>query len=210
MSTKVGIIDYGAGNLFSVDNAIKDLERNSFISGNPEELAKADHIIFPGVGSFSDGVLSMKERGLDKFLQEYVASGKPVLGICLGMQMLMTEGSEGGSNTGLGLVEGTVKKLEHTNNSRIPHMGWNNVYGVDMKDIPLFRAVEPQSSYYFVHSYHVVPLEEVKTIYTDFYGIDIAVGFQKDNLFGVQFHPEKSQRVGIQLLRNFLDIGIGQ
>ena len=206
MSIKVGIVDYGAGNLFSVDNAIKGITRNRFISQDPDKLMHADYIIFPGVGSFSDSIKSMRNFGLDEFLKEYVASGKPVLSICLGMQMLMTEGSEGGSNKGIGLVEGCVHKLVHSKNSRIPHMGWNNIYGSDMKDILILNGVEPQSSFYFVHSYHVVPTEDVKKIYTEFYGIDIVAGFQKDNLSAIQFHPEKSQRIGIQLLKNFLTI----
>jgi glutamine amidotransferase len=206
MSKKVGIIDYGAGNLFSVDNAIKGITRNRFISSDPERLTHADYIIFPGVGSFLDGMRSMKRHGLDEFLRDYVKSGKPVLGICLGMQMLLTEGYEGGVNKGLGLVEGVVDKLVHTNNSRIPHMGWNDIYGSDMKDIPIFKGVESQSSYYFVHSYHAVLSSEVKKIYTDFYGTDIVAGFQKDNLFATQFHPEKSQGLGVKLLKNFLSI----
>ena len=208
MSKKVGVIDYGAGNLFSVDNAIKGLVRDRFVSSDPEELMNADYIIFPGVGSFSDGMKGMKKYGLDEFLKNYVASGKPVLGICLGMQMMLTEGYEGGGvHQGLGLLEGTVHKLTHINNSRIPHMGWNDVYGNDMIDIPIFKDIELKSSYYFVHSYHVTLSEEVKKVYTDFYGIDIVSGFQKDNLFATQFHPEKSQSLGVKLLKNFLNIG---
>jgi glutamine amidotransferase len=207
MSIKVGIVDYGAGNLFSVDNAIKGIVRNRFISQDPDKLMHADYIIFPGVGSFSDCIKSMKNLGLDIFLKEYAATGKPILSICLGMQMLMTEGSEGGSSKGIGLIEGCVHKLAYSKNSRIPHMGWNNIYGSDMKDFKILNGIESQSSFYFVHSYHVVPTENLKKIYTDFYGIDIVAGFQKDNLFAIQFHPEKSQRLGIHLLKNFLTLG---
>ncbi len=207
MSKLVGIIDFGAGNIFSVDNALKSLTRNRFISSDPQKLEKADAIIFPGVGTFKDGMKNIKERKLDVFIKNFIAEGKPLLGICVGMQLLLSKGYEQGETDGLDLIKGKVCKLEHTGESRIPHIGWNEIYGKDMGNIPIFEGIKSHSCYYFVHSYHATITEKVRIIKTDFYGTDIIAGFQKDNLFATQFHPEKSQKLGIQILYNFLQVG---
>lgn len=206
MEKRIGIIDYGAGNLFSIDNAVKKINRNRFISSDPEKLKHSDFIIFPGVGSFSDGIINIRNSGLDEFICEFYNTGKPILGICLGMQLLFETGYEGGENNGIGLLKGKVEKLQHRNNSRIPHIGWNDVYGENFNETNIMEGIPLGSSFYFVHSYHAVPAEPINLIYTDFYGQDIVAGVIKNNLIATQFHPEKSQIVGLKLLNNFVSL----
>jgi len=206
MTPKIGIVDFGVGNLFSVDNAVKTLTKDRFISSNPEKLMSADCIIFPGVGSFADGMSRMRSQGLDTFMKDFYESGKPILGICLGMHLMFSEGDEGGENKGLGLIKGRIEKLKHRNNSRIPHIGWNDVYGDDLQEMEIMSGISQHSSFYFVHSYHAIPDEKIYSVYTDFYGLSIIAGVRKNNLFATQFHPEKSQTVGLQILKNFFDM----
>lgn len=208
MGKIVGIVDYGVGNLFSVGNAVQSLSCEKIISGSPDQLSEVDCIIFPGVGAFDDGMEKLRKRGLDRFLIEYAESGKPILGICLGMQLLLSEGSEGGVSKGLNLIEGSVMKLPYATGCKIPHIGWNDVFGESMSVNPVFSGVEQNTSFYFVHSYHVLPDADISLVYTDFYGQDIVAGFHADNLYGVQFHPEKSQKAGMQLLNNFIAIEV--
>ena len=206
MTKKVGIVDFGVGNLFSVDNAVKTLTKDRFISSEPEKLMSADYIIFPGVGSFADGMSRIRSQGLDTFMKDFYATGKPILGICLGMQLMFSEGDEGGVNKGLDLIKGRIEKLKHRDNSRIPHIGWNDVYGDDFQEMKIMAGISQHSSFYFVHSYHAIPDEKIYNFYTDFYGLNIVAGVRKNNLFATQFHPEKSQIVGLQLLKNFFDM----
>jgi imidazole glycerol-phosphate synthase subunit HisH len=198
----VVIIDYGMGNLFSVKNALDAIGAESIISDNPEDLEKADKIILPGVGAFPDGMKNLKKRGFIEVLKKEVLNNKkPFLGICLGMQLLATDSEEHKLTKGLGWINGHVKKFNVDNNFRIPHMGWNDVFV--KKENPLFGA-NKTPVFYFVHSYHIVPNDLSVILATCNYGEEFVAAIQKDNVFGVQFHPEKSQKCGLEFLKNFL------
>ncbi|MGH9152651.1 MAG: imidazole glycerol phosphate synthase subunit HisH [Acidimicrobiales bacterium] len=205
MST-VAIVDYGMCNLDSVRRAVEECGgRSVVVTNDPAQVAAAGHIILPGVGAFPDAMRQLRERGLDKSLYEQVVvEGAPFLGICLGMQLLAAVGFEGGPTEGLGWIDAAVRRLTPTAQDRqVPHVGWNEV--VPHGDSPLFDGIEPASDFYFVHSYHVVCASEDDVAATTPYcgGFTSAVGH--GNVHAVQFHPEKSQRVGLRLLRNFLD-----
>lgn len=203
---RVVIVDYGMCNLDSIARAIEECGGRSFVTDNPRELKAATQIILPGVGAFPDAMRNLNERGLVTALQDQVIGNHiPFLGICLGMQLMATCGHEGGVNSGLGWIDGEVVKLEpHGKDRRIPHIGWNNIETT--RESPLFRGIEPERDFYFVHSYHIkcTNLSQVltRTLYAG--GFVSAVGY--DHVFGVQFHPEKSQKAGFQVLRNFLAV----
>lgn len=199
----VGIINYGLGNLGSIQNMLKVIGEKAVISSNPEELDKCDRYILPGVGAFDAGMQKLNESGLSSYLKEKATDEKkPILGICLGMQLLGRK-SEEGSLSGLGLIpfDNIRFKLENTN-LKVPHMGWDIV---DFKqDIPLLRGLEGTQRYYFVHSYHAKCDYKENILMTCDYGYVFAASVVKDNIFGVQFHPEKSHNFGMALLRNFV------
>ncbi len=197
------IVDYDMGNVFSVKNALDALNVESIVSRDPKDLVKADKIILPGVGAFPDGMLNLKKMGLIEVLEnEVLKNKKPFLGICLGMQLLASVGEEHALTTGLGWIEGCVKKFSIDGNKfRIPHMGWNDI--VPQKDNLLFDDVKP-AIFYFVHSYHLVLGDQSQSTATCDYGEKFVAAVQKDNIFGVQFHPEKSQKSGLSVLENFL------
>src|SRR3989344_317516 len=200
----VVIIDYGMGNLFSVENAIKYFGAEVKISDQKEEIEKADRLILPGVGAFPDGMKNLEKLGIiDVLKKEALEKEKPFLGICLGMQLLSAEGEENILTKGLGWVPGKVKRLQVDEKKfRIPHVGWDDV--IPKKDGMLFKAVK-QPVFYFVHSYHLVPEDSSVIAGVCDYGESFAAAIQKDNIFGVQFHPEKSQKNGLAVLKNFLD-----
>ena len=206
MKPLIGLIDYGAGNIFSVENALQGLACNVVIATSPEMLKNVDKIILPGVGAFPDGMNKLNELGFSSYLRENIGSGKHILGICLGMQLLLSIGKEGRETEGLGFITGSIEKLVSTSNCRVPHVGWNDIYGDELKSMELFSDIDLGSSFYFVHSYHAVPSDNLKVLYTNYCDRDIVAAFQKENLHGVQFHPEKSQKVGIKLLRNFISL----
>lgn len=198
------IIDYGMGNLFSVKNALEAIGTEVVISKNPEDLKKADRIILPGVGAFPDGMKNLKELGIIPALEEEVLKKKkPFLGICLGMQLLAEEGEEGGFHKGLGWISGRVRRFQIDENKfRVPHVGWDDVNSIGAAI--LFKDVLPQI-FYFVHSYFMV-LENPKALAaTCDYGEKFTAAVEQGNIFGVQFHPEKSQKSGLAVLRNFLN-----
>ncbi|MDD5431184.1 MAG: imidazole glycerol phosphate synthase subunit HisH [Candidatus Pacebacteria bacterium] len=198
------IIDYGMGNLFSVENALKTLGGDIKVSGKPEDIRAADRIILPGVGAFPDGMKNLKNLGLVEILREEVLEKrKPFLGICLGMQLLASEGEEHEPTKGLGFIEGRVRRFQTDEKKfRIPHIGWNDVLAG--KDSILFKDLE-NPVFYFVHSYHFVPEDKDNIAATCDYGEIFAAAVRKENIFGVQFHPEKSQKSGLKLLENFLN-----
>lgn len=202
----IGVIDYGVGNLFSVQNALRGLRCSIVMARDPGDLDGVRRVILPGVGAFKEGMDKLHSTGFVEYIHSHVEGGGHLLGICLGMQLLLSYGEEGGRTEGLGLVAGGVKKMSPSvaEGCRIPHIGWNDVYGESFEDIELFKDIEQGSSFYFVHSYQAVPEEEVDIVYTDFCGKDIVAGFRKDKTYGMQFHPEKSQTVGLKLLKNFL------
>ncbi len=202
MPKNIVIIDYNMGNLASVANALEYLGYKSIISNKIEDIESADYIILPGVGAFADGMKNLVDLNLINVLKKQVLERKKnFLGLCLGMQLVAEEGDEGGLTKGLGFVKGKVKKLE-VKDLRIPHIGWNEVYF--KKDCCLFKNLNKSEVFYFVHSYYFTPEEDV-VVGTFDYGEEFTAIIQKDNISGTQFHPEKSQMAGLQLLKNFIE-----
>ncbi len=202
---RVAIIDYNMGNLDSVARAVEECGGKPLITCQYSDLEKAERFILPGVGSFADGMKHIRERGLDEILTEQVIDKKiPFLGICLGMQLLADVGTEGGKTKGLGWIPGTIEKLVSTTQwERIPHIGWNSVeYS---STTPLFKNIPSGTDYYFVHSYHFVCRDNSHIVAETPYAGKFTSVVGREHIFGVQFHPEKSQKVGFKVLKNFLD-----
>ncbi len=200
----VTIVDLGIGNIGSVSKALRYLEVEHEIVAQAESLSSAKKIILPGVGSFSEGVKRLDETGFRPALLEAVQKrGVPLLGICVGMQLLAKTGYEGGETQGLGLIDGVVDKIDDMGGQLlIPHMGWNDVR---LSDSPVFSSIPPQSCFYFVHSYAMRLNEDADTAYTS-YGDDVLAFVNKGRVYGAQFHPEKSQQPGLTFLRNFIEL----
>ena len=196
----VGIIDYGVGNLFSLCSSFKAIGEETFVSSDPVELSKADRLVLPGVGAFEDAANKLRASGLDGFVREQAAAGKPLLGICLGMQMLFEKSYEYGEHEGLGLLKGQVVSMEGRipEDLKIPHMGWNRL---EVKSGKLLREVDGQYVY-FVHSFYADGCEESLAAVTE-YGIPITAAVEQGNIYGCQFHPEKSGNVGLSILQTF-------
>lgn len=203
---RIAIIDYGMGNLASVRRAFEVCgAQNAFIAEEPKALRDASHIVLPGVGAFADGMTQLKKSGWDEVILEAADKGVPLLGICLGMQLLAQRGHEGGLTNGLGIIPGEVKLMQPQNESeRIPHVGWNEVY-TDEQD-RLFSGVKPGTDFYFVHSYHVIPESETDVLGSTPYCEKIVSAVKRKNVYGVQFHPEKSSTAGFQILKNFVSL----
>lgn len=202
---RVGIINYGMGNLASIQNALESLGADSFIMGSPDLLASADRIILPGVGAFAAAMKHLKkDQWLPAIRQVVEEEHRPLLGICLGMQLLLSSGDEGGPCDGLNFIKGEVKRLQLDDATlRVPHVGWNEVdYTTDS---PLFTDIPDQSDFYFVHSFAAIPASDDDVIARTQYGGDFVVAIRRNNIFGVQFHPEKSSIPGRKLLQNFLE-----
>jgi glutamine amidotransferase len=202
----VAIIDYGLCNLDSVARAIEECGGKAQVTDKPEDLAGADRIVLPGVGAFGEAIKRLHDRGLDEALEVHVRErGLPFLGICLGMHLLATESLEGGICSGLGWIDGTVRRLNPTSASppeRVPHVGWNQIELT--RPCRLFEGISPTKDFYFTHSFHL-DCEEPLVIaaWTPHCGGFVS-GIEQDNILAVQFHPEKSQRAGFAVLRNFL------
>ena len=199
----VGIIDYGVGNLFSLCSSFKAIGVDAFVSGDAEELAKADRLVLPGVGAFEDAARKLRESGLDAFVKEQAAAGKPLLGICLGMQMLFEKSFEYGEHEGLGLLKGQVIPMagKLPGELKVPHMGWN---ALEVKQGKLLKEVDGQYVY-FVHSFYASGCEESLSAVSE-YGIPITAAVEQGNVYGCQFHPEKSGNVGLSILRRFCEL----
>ncbi len=199
----VGIIDYGVGNLFSLQSSFKAIGEEAFVSGNGEELAKADRLVLPGVGAFEDAANKLRASGLDSFVRQQAEAGKPLLGICLGMQMLFEKSYEYGEHEGLGLLKGQVVPMAGKINPelKIPHMGWN---ALEVKQGRLLENVKGQYVY-FVHSFFAEGCEDSLSAVTE-YDIPITAAVEKGNVFGCQFHPEKSGKVGLSILQKFCQL----
>ncbi len=195
---KIAIIDYGVGNLKSVYKAFLSLGLEAVVTSDTKEILKADKVVLPGVGAFKDAMKELKERGLTEVIYETVEKEKPFLGICLGMQLLFDKSYEYGEVEGLKLLRGEIVKLDVP--LKVPHMGWNTLNF--KKKEPLFTGLSDNSYVYFVHSYYLETTEDIVSS-TTHYGKEIAVSVQKDNIFGAQFHPEKSGDIGLTMLKNF-------
>jgi len=204
MSTTVAIIDYGRGNVRSVANAVEYCGADAVVTADPDVIDDASHILLPGVGAFGDAMAALHERGLPEVLhRQAFAKGKPFLGICLGMQVLADKGFEHGEHAGLGWIRGEVVRLNPGADSlKIPHMGWNDVQLAG--DHPLFKGIPADRlTFYFVHSYHFRAAPE-NVLATSDYGARFTAAVTKDNIVATQFHPEKSQDSGIEMLENFV------
>lgn len=201
---KVAILEYGMGNVDSVSRAVEECGANPQVTCAASEIKDADCIILPGVGAFGDGIHNIRQRRLDEIVAERVLDrGIPFLGICLGMQLLADKSHEFGEHRGLGWIRGeVVRLLPDSPFVRIPHVGWNEVH--TQSDSPLLQGIRPGKDFYFVHSYHFVCAQDENRLATTPYCGEFASVIGEKNIFGVQFHPEKSQRAGFQLLRNFL------
>lgn len=194
------------GNLASVGNAFAKLGYATVITRNPDEILQADKVVLPGVGAFADAIKNIRDLGIDKTLQEVVQRNTPLLGVCLGYQLLFSESEEDGLHQGLDLIKGRVEKIQAADEYKVPHMGWNSI---DIKpQSKLFSGIPSGSYYYFVHSYHVIPEDQSVMAATTDYGIKIVCAVERGNLFATQFHPEKSSDLGLRVLKNFGEMQI--
>ncbi|MGI5920383.1 MAG: imidazole glycerol phosphate synthase subunit HisH [Syntrophomonadaceae bacterium] len=198
----IAIIDYGMGNLASVRNALLKLGMESFLTSDPDQVLSAERVILPGVGAFADAIHNLRHIGMDKALKEVVSQGIPLLGVCLGMQLLFSESYENGIHQGLDIVKGRVEKLPPI--YKVPHMGWNEI--LPRPQSRLFKNIKPNTHFYFVHSYYVIPEEGSWVAATSNHGIDFVCALEKENVFATQFHPEKSSDLGLRVLKNFGEI----
>ena len=199
----VGIIDYGVGNLFSLRSSFAAIGREAVVSSDPEVLRKADHILLPGVGAFEDAVKKLRDSHMDEMVYEAVKAGKPLMGICLGMQMLFEKSFEYGEHEGLGLLKGQVVPMAGLlpESLKVPHMGWNAL-NITQPESKLLRNTKEGDYVYFVHSYFAEGCADSLAARTE-YGAWLTAAVEKDNVFGCQFHPEKSGEVGLNILRAF-------
>ncbi len=199
------IIDYGVGNLFSLKSSMAAIGAEAVVTRDPAVIAAADHLILPGVGAFGDAAEKLKSAGMFSLVQEEAKKGKPMLGICLGMQLLFDRSSEYGVHEGLGLVPGEVREIEGVIPAHldIPHMGWNALHF--LKESPLFEGLQEGAHVYFVHSYAAFDCD-AHLLATAEYGVPLTAAVQNGNVFGTQFHPEKSGETGLRILKNFTSL----
>lgn len=202
----IAIVDYNMGNLASVKNAFAKLGQDTVVESNPEKFKDYDKLILPGVGAFGDAMEHLRERHMIEPLREYASSGKYMLGICLGMQLLFESSEEFGTHEGLEIIKGTVTKFDTTKFSeplKVPHMGWNRMF---TKNHPLFNGLDEEHYLYFVHTYHVNCTNEEDIIGTTNYGYDFTSAVARANVMGIQPHPEKSHNNGLKILENFINL----
>jgi len=201
----IAIIDYQMGNLRSVQKGFERVGHDATITSDPAEIAVADKIILPGVGAFADAIAELKRRELVEPIRASIDAGKPFLGICLGLQLLFDRSSEDGEHEGLGILAGEVRRFEIPGEYKVPHMGWNRVQF--KRRPPIFAGLEEEPHFYFVHSYYVVPKAEAVLAGEASYPAPFCASVWRDNLYATQFHPEKSQANGLQVLKNFAELG---
>jgi len=202
----IAIIDYGVGNLFSLESSFAFIGQKAIVTSDRDVIAKADHLILPGVGAFEDAARKLRESGLDRVVMEETQAGKPLLGICLGMQMLFETSYEYGKHPGLGLIKGSIKPIRDVipQELKVPHIGWNALSFTGEKH-PLFRYIKEGDHVYFVHSYYGAECEK-SVIATAEYGATLTAAVADRNVMGTQFHPEKSGEVGLSILRAFCEM----
>ena len=197
----IGIIDYGVGNLSSVHNAFNRLSIKNEVFSDPNDISRYSKLVLPGVGSFKLGMDLINKKGWNEKIRYNVEIGTPLLGICLGMQLLFSEGEEEGKTEGLNLISGTVKKMQVNNNLKLPHVGWNNL--IFKRSLNFFNGIVKDNDFYFTHSYSCLA-DNIDDVVAEFdYGNSFVACVQKKNIIGTQFHPEKSMTSGIRLLQNF-------
>ena len=197
----ISIVDYGMGNLRSVQKAFEKLNVAAKICTRAEEIHNAEKLVLPGVGAFRDAIHELHSHKMVEPIKEHINSGKPFLGICLGLQLLFDVSYEEGEYEGLGIIPGKVVKFPDLPDIKVPHMGWNELEYA--KSCPIFDGVPEKSHFYFVHSYYVEPIDESIVAARTEHGVKLVSAIARDNLFATQFHPEKSQRLGLKLLENF-------
>lgn len=202
----IAVVDYGVGNLFSLSSSLKMIGAQAVVTGDSEVIASADKIILPGVGAFRDAAQKLKNSGLDRVIVSQAKKGVPLLGICLGMQMLFEKSYEYGEYEGLGLIEGEVVAMEGVipPELKIPHIGWNALHFTDKKS-EIFQYINENECVYFVHSYYAAKCDSFVTATAE-YGKELTAAVQKGNVYGCQFHPEKSGEVGLKILKAFCEI----
>ena len=199
----IAIIDYGAGNIQSVSKALRHIGCDCIVTRDKEEIMRADGAVLPGVGSFGDTVDSLDRYGIKQTVKDYIGSGKPFLGICLGMQLLFPRSEESPGAEGLGIFEGSISRIPNGESLKIPHMGWNSLR-IDPES-RLFKGIEKEPYVYFVHSYFLHATDRSLVAATTEYGVTIDAAVERGNVFATQFHPEKSGETGLKLLKNFAD-----
>ncbi len=202
----IGIVDYNMGNLASVINAFNSLGANAKLESDPDRLKDYDRLILPGVGAFGDAMEHLRANGMDSAVKEYAASGKPLLGICLGMQLLFESSEEFGNHEGLGLIPGHVVAFDPTRFDhplKVPHMGWNELFV--QRETPLFAGMKKEFYLYFVHSFHAV-CDDAYAIGKTHYGYEFVSAVNNANIYGIQPHPEKSHTNGLRIIENFLKV----
>ena len=202
----IAIIDYGVGNLFSLKCSFESIGTDICVTSDPDVIAKADRIILPGVGAFEDAAKKLRDSGLDKIIKKECANGKPLLGICLGMQLLFERSFEYGEHEGLGLIKGSIRPISDVidGDLKIPHIGWNALHFGERKD-ELFKYLNEGDFVYFVHSYYGAECDD-SVIATTEYSASLTAAVRNKNVCGVQFHPEKSEKVGLSILKAFCEI----
>ena len=199
----IAIIDYGMGNIHSVQKALEHFGAQTLVTAKPDELINCDKAVLPGVGAFSDAMQELVKQGFPEALSAYVKAGKPLLGICLGMQLFFAESQEAPGVKGLKILEGKVRRFDPATGVKIPHMGWNQLR-IERRDCPLMEGVPDGSSVYFCHSYYPDNRKPQERAAACDYGIDFTSVVWRENVYGVQFHPEKSQATGLRMLQNFV------
>lgn len=199
----IAIVDYGVGNLFSLKSSLAAIGQETIVSGDPNVIRQADKVILPGVGAFGEAAEKLKNSGLDQVVKEEAAKGKPLLGICLGMQLLLDKSYEFGEYDGLGLIPGVIRPIADVipEDYKIPHIGWNPL--IMKQENPLFQYIKEGDCVYFVHSFYGTQCDHV--IATAEYGAELTAAVAKDNVYGCQFHPEKSGEVGLKILKAFCE-----
>ncbi len=202
----IAIIDYGVGNLFSLNSSFRAIGAEVTVTSDPAQIAAADRILLPGVGAFADAAKKLRDSGLDRVIMKETANGKPLLGICLGMQMLFEKSYEYGEHEGLGLIPGAIRPISDVipNDLKIPHIGWNPLHMKGEKD-PLFSHIQEGDCVYFVHSFYAAHCEDY-VIATAEYGAELTAAVRNKNVWGTQFHPEKSGKVGLAILKAFCEM----
>jgi imidazole glycerol phosphate synthase glutamine amidotransferase subunit len=203
---KVGIIDYGGGNLRSVANALRSLGQDPEIIANPDQVGDCTHLLLPGQGAFGDTMERLEQRGLATFLKDWIAADRPYFGICVGYQILFDSSEEAPGTVGLGIVPGTVRRFQDEPGLKIPHMGWNSATAT-RGETRVWQGFGAAPYFYYIHSYHPQPAEPSSVVAVTTHGTQTFAGaVERGNLFACQFHPEKSQEAGLRLIRNFLGL----